>query len=184
MESLCFLPETRFFSRHCQQARESRIQPLICARNLFGENKEGTRAEGARASGPGGPGAFWGPGWAPRAPLSAPEQRHRQPSRPYGDQDPPATRERPVPRQGPTRVPKSPASRGNPPQGVLGTRRVARNQILLFVLLNLLDPSRDTQRPRRQSGSPSPHIWSGADVSLGSREQPRKPLHPVKGSPP
>lgn len=53
LESLCFLPETRFFSRHCQQARESRIQPLICARNLFGENKEGAGAEGARASGPG-----------------------------------------------------------------------------------------------------------------------------------
>lgn len=181
MESLCFLPETRFFSRHCQQVRESRIQALICARNLFGENKEGTGAEGARAS---GPGASWGPGWAPRAPLSAREQRHRQPSGPYSDRDPPTTRERPVGRQGPTRVPKSPASRGNPPRGVLGTRRVARNRILIFVLLNLLDLSRDTQRPRRQYGSPSPHIWSRADVSLGSREQPRKPLGPVGGSPP
>lgn len=52
LESLCFLPETRSFSRHCQQAT-SRIQPPICARNLFGENKEGAGAEGARASGPG-----------------------------------------------------------------------------------------------------------------------------------
>lgn len=46
LESLCFLPETRFFPRHCQQARESRILPLICARNLFGENKEGSGRKG------------------------------------------------------------------------------------------------------------------------------------------
>lgn len=73
LESLCFLPETRFFSRHCQQARESRIQPPICARNLFGENKEDSGRKGPE---PPGSGAYWGPGWAPRAPLSAPEQRH------------------------------------------------------------------------------------------------------------
>lgn len=41
----------------------------------------------------------------------------RQPSRPSGHRDPPATRERPVPRQGPARVPESSASRGNPPPG-------------------------------------------------------------------
>lgn len=115
LESLHFLPETRFFSRQCQQARESRIQHPICVRNLFGKNKEGAGAEGA-SSLP----ARARPGVQARSPVRLCLRRDssiRQPSCPTGDQDPPATREKSVPRRGPTRGPESPVSRRDPPRG-------------------------------------------------------------------
>lgn len=115
LESLHFLPETRFFSRQCQQARESRIQPPICVRNLFGKNKEDAGAEGA-SSLP----ARARPGVRAGHPVRLCLRRDssiHQPSCPTGDWDPPTTREKSVPRRGPMRDPESPVSRRDPPVG-------------------------------------------------------------------
>lgn len=114
LESLCFLLETRFFPRHCQQAKESRILPLICSRNLFGENKEGSGQKGPSLRAGARPGVQAG---RPARLCLLQSSGTRQASRSSGDRDLPSTREMPVPRQGLARVPESSASNGNPPRG-------------------------------------------------------------------
>lgn len=166
------------------QGTANRLQagsnPRFVQETCFGRTK---KAQGRKGPEPPGRGASWGPGWAPRAPLSAREQRYPPTLPPLRRPGPAGHTRKASPVLGArarTRVPGLPWESA---PGVLGIRRVARNRILLCVLLNLLGPSRDTRRPQRQSGSPSPHIWSGADVSLGSWEQPRRPLGPVRGRP-
>lgn len=115
LESLHFLPETRFFSRQCQQARESRIQPPICVRNLFGKNKEDAGAEGATSLP-----ARARPGVRAGHPVRlclCRDSSIRQPSCPTGDWDSPTIREKSVPPRGPIREPESPVSRRDPPVG-------------------------------------------------------------------
>lgn len=55
--------------------------PDLCKKLVWGEQRRRKGGRGPSLRAGRGPGASWGPGWAPRAPLSAPEQRHRQPSR-------------------------------------------------------------------------------------------------------
>lgn len=110
-----FPPRNQILLRQCQQARESRIQPPICVRNLFGKNKEGAGAEGASSL----PARARLGVWAGR-PVRLCLRRDssiRQPSCPTGDRDPPTAREKSVPRRGPTRGPESPVSRRDPPRG-------------------------------------------------------------------
>lgn len=148
--------------------------PDLCKKLVWGEQRR-LRAEGAGASGLGRVlGSRLG---APRAFVCAGA------AAPANPPAPPATGTRQPHGKGQSRVrgPRAyPSPR--PPVGIrhrgTGTRRVVPNRILLFVLLNLLDPSRDTPRPQRQSGSPSPHIWRGADC------QPELPGAAAETSPP
>lgn len=105
--------------------------PDLFKKLVWGEQRR-LRAERPE---PPGRGASWGPGWAPRAPLSAPEQRH-----------PPSLQILRGPGLAIHTGNASPASgartrtrvlglQWESPTGVLGTRRVVRNRILLFVLL-------------------------------------------------